>query len=380
MRMLVTDDAVKMRMKNGTYRIPVGTAGLQPRAPDPSGHCRTSSASSRSQWALPDFIRELQIPVGTAGLQPRVPDPSGHCRTSTASSRFEWALPDFNRELQIPVSTAGLQPATSPLDVIRQLEDRDIPPTGRISHPVPLTLSDEEPWIGQGYWLPAAKWTDQALAYFSISTPSAAFFVYGGYVYFDRMGRVKGVFAVSLGNGLSFEPGQPWDQRYTAALENRWVHITVPYLLDKGRESEKGGVLQPAAKDVLGGEDWKAPPHGCFVYKFSESPQLADDRDVFFAVAGSGEDSKAFGRMGAEEQALQSLRRQLGGDHQVTYLPIQPDTLQSANLRKVQQCLQDWDANRDGKISENEMAAALKTLNPKISPETQPKLSGRDAK
>ena len=47
-------------------------------------------------------------------------------------------------------------------------------------------------------------------------------------------------FAVSLGNGLSFEAGQAWDQRYTAAMENRWVHITVPYLLDKGRESEKG--------------------------------------------------------------------------------------------------------------------------------------------
>ena len=47
-------------------------------------------------------------------------------------------------------------------------------------------------------------------------------------------------FAVSLGNGLSFEAGQPWDQRYTAAMEDRWVHITVPYLLDKGRESEKG--------------------------------------------------------------------------------------------------------------------------------------------
>eukprot|EP00435_Cladocopium_sp_Y103_P031521 s1274_g8.t1 len=65
-------------------QIPVGTAGLQSRLPDPSGHCRPSSASPRSQWALPDFNRELQIPVGTAGLQPRAPDPSGHCRTSTA--------------------------------------------------------------------------------------------------------------------------------------------------------------------------------------------------------------------------------------------------------------------------------------------------------
>ena len=55
-----------------------------PRSPDPSGHSRTSTASARSQWALPDLHRELQIPVGTAGPQPRAPDPSGHCRTSTA--------------------------------------------------------------------------------------------------------------------------------------------------------------------------------------------------------------------------------------------------------------------------------------------------------
>eukprot|EP00435_Cladocopium_sp_Y103_P046920 s753_g13.t1 len=84
---------------NRELQIPVGTAGLQP---------------SRSQWALPDFNRELQIPVGTAGLQPRLPDPSGHGRTSTASSRFQWARPGFNRELQIPVGTAGLQPVYMP--------------------------------------------------------------------------------------------------------------------------------------------------------------------------------------------------------------------------------------------------------------------------
>ena len=65
-------------------------------APDCSGHCQTSSASSRSQWALPDFSRERQIRVGTAGLQPQAPDRSGHCQTSVASSRSQWALPDFN--------------------------------------------------------------------------------------------------------------------------------------------------------------------------------------------------------------------------------------------------------------------------------------------
>eukprot|EP00435_Cladocopium_sp_Y103_P039371 s1409_g10.t1 len=91
-------------------QIAVGAAGLQLPATDRSGHCRTSAATARSQWALSDFSRDCQIAVGTAGLQPRAPDRSGHCRASAASSRSQWALPDFNRELQIAVGTAGLQP------------------------------------------------------------------------------------------------------------------------------------------------------------------------------------------------------------------------------------------------------------------------------
>ena len=89
--------------------IAVGNAGPQPRAPDPSGHCRTSCASSRSQWATPDLNRELQIPVGNAGPQQRAPDPSGQRRTSTASSRSQWATPDLNCEVHIPVGNAGPQ-------------------------------------------------------------------------------------------------------------------------------------------------------------------------------------------------------------------------------------------------------------------------------
>ena len=52
-----------------------------------SGHCRASTASSRSHWAMPDVpdctghcrtskVRECQIPVGTAGPDLRAPDPS----------------------------------------------------------------------------------------------------------------------------------------------------------------------------------------------------------------------------------------------------------------------------------------------------------------
>ena len=67
---------------------------------------QTSTGSSRSQWALPGLNHELQISVGTAGphrerqisvgtagSQPRAPDLSGHCRTSTAISRSQCAGP-----------------------------------------------------------------------------------------------------------------------------------------------------------------------------------------------------------------------------------------------------------------------------------------------
>ena len=64
---------------SGELQIAVGTAGPQPRAPDLSGHCWTSAASSTSQRALPHLNCELQIAAGTAPPQQRAPDLSGHC-------------------------------------------------------------------------------------------------------------------------------------------------------------------------------------------------------------------------------------------------------------------------------------------------------------
>ena len=50
----------------------------QPRAPDLSGHCQTSTASARFQWALPD-------PNCDRGSEVAQPD--------TTSARSQWALP-----------------------------------------------------------------------------------------------------------------------------------------------------------------------------------------------------------------------------------------------------------------------------------------------
>eukprot|EP00435_Cladocopium_sp_Y103_P064542 s501_g26.t1 len=124
-----------------TAQIAVGTAGRLP-APDRSGHCRASSASSRSQWALhlpapdrsgmPDFICQLQIAVGTTGLWPhcqitvgpqRLPDRSGHRRTAAATARSQWALQDFSRDGQIGMGIAGLQTVYMQIDCqMAQLE------------------------------------------------------------------------------------------------------------------------------------------------------------------------------------------------------------------------------------------------------------------
>ena len=54
-----------------------------------SGHCWTSTASSRSQWALLDLhcwtsTWDLRSQVATVDLHPEPPEPSGHCWTSTA--------------------------------------------------------------------------------------------------------------------------------------------------------------------------------------------------------------------------------------------------------------------------------------------------------
>ena len=69
-------------------QIPVGTAGPPPRAPDPSGHSRTSTASSRSQWALPDLNRDFQIAVGTAGPQRE------ECQKRCQTDRMSEDMPD----------------------------------------------------------------------------------------------------------------------------------------------------------------------------------------------------------------------------------------------------------------------------------------------
>ena len=89
-------------LKKTWARVPArrGSLGFIKITTSSSSFLLSSFLLLLSFFLLLDLSCGLQIPVGTAGLQPRAPDLSGHYRTSTASSRSQWALPDLNRELK----------------------------------------------------------------------------------------------------------------------------------------------------------------------------------------------------------------------------------------------------------------------------------------
>ena len=68
---------------NCGLQISVGSAGPQPRAPKPSGHCRTPTVSTRAQWALQHVTRERQISMGTVKTRHQpFPTFQNHCNRS----------------------------------------------------------------------------------------------------------------------------------------------------------------------------------------------------------------------------------------------------------------------------------------------------------
>jgi len=70
--------------------------------------------------------------------------------------------------------------------------------------------------------------TDHKRGYFSITTPSAAFFMFGGYAYLDNSNNVKAVKAVAIGEGLSFGKPGKWKSEYSAALKGRCSRSPLP--------------------------------------------------------------------------------------------------------------------------------------------------------
>ena len=99
------------------------------------------------QWALPDLICQLLIAVGLAGRHLPALDRSGPCRTSTASSRSQWASPDLNRRDSehcgpCRTSTGKEQPETKPYRMPKRMSE-DMP--NRMPEDMPDRKSEDMP-------------------------------------------------------------------------------------------------------------------------------------------------------------------------------------------------------------------------------------------
>jgi len=187
--------------------------------------------------------------------------------------------------------------ATAPADVLQSLTRFGVEPMGSIAPRVSISLDATAreqlsipPLATSFFWAyPASKgnFTEQALGYFAITAPSAAFLTFGGFVYMDAADQVVGSMAVAIGgSGLVFSTPQRWNAQYSAALSGRWQPVTAPHLRRKGAQLfawiNPGEVL--SVGDV---PPWKVCDHGAFAYLFHEDLAAEDSRDVFFGVASS---------------------------------------------------------------------------------------------
>ena len=121
----------------------MGTAGPPPRAPDPSGHCRTSTATSRSQWALPDLNRDFQIAVGTAGPQrpDRMPEDMPDRMPEDMPDRMPDRMPEDMSD-RMPEDLQDRMPKDMPEDMPEHMPE-DMP--DRMPDRMPEDMSDRLP-------------------------------------------------------------------------------------------------------------------------------------------------------------------------------------------------------------------------------------------
>ena len=100
--------------------------------PHQGGPCRPSTASSWSQWSLPDPNSKPRIRVVHAGPQLQARDRSGPCRTSITSARSQCSPPDPNSNRWMKVTLAEPRPQRISEDNSDRMPERmsgDMPDT-----------------------------------------------------------------------------------------------------------------------------------------------------------------------------------------------------------------------------------------------------------
>jgi len=131
-----------------------------------------------------------------------------------------------------------------------------------------------------GYSLGNGTFDEKARGYFSITTPAAAFFVFGGFIYTNSQDDVVAVMSLSLGSGIAFSAANKWKHKYSASLAGRWQPVTAPLLRKKG--ARLFAWINPCEVLTQGEDPWIVSKHGAFAFLFHDDPAQEDARDVYF--------------------------------------------------------------------------------------------------
>jgi len=176
---------------------------------------------------------------------------------------------------------------------VESLRKHHVEPSGSISPVFKLTLSAKSleaigvprsaAQFAWAYSTAMGSFDEQSRAYFAITTPESAFFVFGGFVYMDAAGEVVAVMSLSAGSGLGFGQREQLQPEILPALRGRWQPVTVPDMVRRG--ARKYAWIPPNEEVCAAAGKWKAPPYGCFAYIFHDDEGAEDERDCYFPVA-----------------------------------------------------------------------------------------------
>jgi len=267
--------------------------------------------------------------------------------------------------------------AMSPVGVIRAFEAQGISASGVIAPISTVTLDpvsrrkagipEDATEFTWAYPVGGGRFTEQQRAYLSTTTPSASFFVVGGFVYLNSTGRVISSMALSLGEGLSFGAAEPWRSAYTTALAERWQPVTMPFLEEKGAKwfvwLNPGETIKPKNWEHLGGENWNVGgDHGAFAYLFREDFNGSDDRDIIFPVTGFSPGPSTIGRVGSGEEEgdgpLNRIKAKVG-----------VNTADEKSKVKALALFKQWDLDSNGRITHAEVVRSIQRLDPSLDKE-----------
>mmetsp|Transcript_19030 Transcript_19030/g.61997 ORF Transcript_19030/g.61997 Transcript_19030/m.61997 type:complete len:681 (-) Transcript_19030:192-2234(-) len=237
--------------------------------------------------------------------------------------------------------------ALGPKDVIEMFEKADLECKGFTTEPGAITLDmDSRKRAGipeaatkfcWAYPVGAGNFTDRPRAYMTTTSPSASFFVFGGFVYMADDDSIVSVMALTLGSELTFKPPIAIPVQFTTSLmdevgetcmkcfnklerdsnfcgncglflfRDRWQPVTMPWLTVKG--ARWFSFFRPGETVKMKGNEGYVLPvggeHGAFAYLFSKDPQAHDPRNCYFPVENSrnlNSSAKSHGRIGLVEE------------------------------------------------------------------------------